>query len=546
MATTKSLDADSCYQVRAVTEDDTGIEILYQPSNPNIDIVAVHGLGAHPDDTWCKNIGTPESPQWVNWLKDPDMLPSIASNARIMRYGYESAWFGSEAIKQSTTDAAEEFLDDLKGLRGAMIHARLHSKRWPDLLSYTTGLVFFGTPFRGAEGISQSELLQAAIEEHKVVEAQALRIFDPGNDPLEDLVTDFCRLHSVPHKAQIACFFEQKPSNIMAILGKNAQKSFVVSRSSGCLDESESTQKYRLARTHFDMNKFGKPSERGFVKAAQVIKGMVEAAPRVLLSRLEVDEPKSIAAVRRLVEVTDSSLEEERHESAGKVQEDISTAIELAFQKANFTRDVMTDFRLGPQPAHHAIADVKRILAMVRLDTTVKVNKRTQLRFASHSISRLVTQALHDSIDLANGKFDIRTTKRSTEAGRDVSFMSVITFTADESQYKQFMLSMHFIQIYGIDGSNVLPPCIIGHTVIPDDAPILQAIRDWNLEEFERLLENGQARVWDCDSEGRSLLNVAICHFNPMMVGYLIAQGLDVNSVEMSFQPSRIRQFDIS
>lgn len=35
------------------------------------------------------------------------------------------------------------------------------------------------------------------------------------------------------------------------------------------------------------MNKFGKPSERGFVKAAQVIKGMVEAAPRVLLSRLE-------------------------------------------------------------------------------------------------------------------------------------------------------------------------------------------------------------------------------------------------------------------
>lgn len=35
------------------------------------------------------------------------------------------------------------------------------------------------------------------------------------------------------------------------------------------------------------MNKFGKPSERGFIKAAQVIKGMVEAAPRVLLSRLE-------------------------------------------------------------------------------------------------------------------------------------------------------------------------------------------------------------------------------------------------------------------
>lgn len=143
----------------------------------------------------------------------------------------------------------------------------------------------------------------------------------------------------------------------------------------------------------------------------------------------------------------------------------------------------------------------------------LSITSTAQLRFASHSTSRLVTQALHDSIDLANGKFDIRTTKRSTEAGRDVSFMSVITFTADESQYKQFMLSMHLIQIYGIDGSNVLPPCIIGHTVIPDDAPILQAIRDWNLEEFERLLENGQARVWDCDSEGRSLLNVSLSRY---------------------------------
>ncbi|THX69509.1 hypothetical protein D6D04_10253 [Aureobasidium pullulans] len=526
--------------VRAVTEDDTGIEVLYQPSNPNIDIVAIHGLGAHPDDTWCKNIGTPESPQWVNWLKDPDMLPSIASSARIMRYGYESAWFGSETIKQSTTDAAEEFLDDLKSLRKAMIHARLHSKRWPDLLSFTTGLVFFGTPFRGAEGISQSELLQAVIEEHKVVEAQALRILDPGNDPLEDLVTDFCRLHSVPHKAQIACFFEQKPSNIMAIVGKNAQKSFVVSRSSGCLDESESTQKYRLARTHFDMNKFGKSSERGFKKVAQVIERMVEAAPNLLLSRLEVqgDERGSIAAMRRLVEVTDSSLEEKGRESAEKVQEDISTAIELAFQKAIFTRDVMTDFRLGPQPAHHAIADVKRILAMVRLDTTVKVNKRTQHRFSSHSTSRLVTQALHDSVDLANGKFDIHTTKRSTEAGRHVSFMSVITFTADESQYKQFMLSMHFIQIYGIDGSNVLPPCIIGHTVIPDDAPILKAIRDSNLGEFKRLLENGQARVWDRDSEGRGLLNFAIYYVEPRMAEYLIAQGLDAYSPDSVRRPS--------
>jgi hypothetical protein len=143
-------------------------------------------------------------------------------------------------------------------------------------------------------------------------------------------------------------------------------------------------------------------------------------------------------------------------------------------------------------------------------DTGLSTISTAQHRFSSHSTSRLVTQALHDSIGLANGRFDILTTKRSTEAGLDVSFMSVITFTADKSQYKQFMLSIHLIQIHGLDGSNVLSPCIIGHAVIPDDAPILQAIRDGNLEEFKRLLENGQARVWDCDSDGRSLLNVSL------------------------------------
>ncbi|THY39209.1 hypothetical protein D6C97_10375 [Aureobasidium pullulans] len=547
MATTKSLDADSCYQVRAVTEDDTGIEVLYQPSNPNIDIVAIHGLGAHPDDTWCKNIGTPESPQWVNWLKEPDMLPSTASNVRIMRYGYESAWFGSDAIKQSTTDAAEEFLDDLKGLREAMIHARLHSKRWPDLLSFTTGLIFFGTPFRGAEGISQSELLQAAIEEHKVVEAQALRILDPGNDPLEDLVTDFCRLHSVPHKAQIACFFEQKPSNIMAIVGKNAQKSFVVSRSSGCLDESESTQKYRLARTHFDMNKFDKPSERGFTKVAQVVKGMVEAAPNLLLSRLEVvDEPNSIAAVRRLVEVTDSSLEEACQEHAERIQEDMTILIEMAFQKANFTKSTAMNKVHGPQSSSHRDADLRRILAIVRIDTTVKINRRIQHRSITSNVTRLVAQTYKDTISIANGRFDIRTTKCKTETDQDASFASVVTFTADESQYKQFSLSMHFFQRYGNDGSNVLPPCIIAHAVIPDDSPTIQAVRDGNLTEFKRLLENGKARVWDCDSEGRGLLNVATHYLKPTMVEYLIAQGLDVNNVEKSLESSSTRKFDIS
>lgn len=42
------------------------------------------------------------------------MLPSVAPNARIMRYGYQSQWFGDDAIQQTVTRVAERFLRALK------------------------------------------------------------------------------------------------------------------------------------------------------------------------------------------------------------------------------------------------------------------------------------------------------------------------------------------------------------------------------------------------------------------------------------------------
>lgn len=107
-----------------MTEDDTGLKVLYEPSakdgststpsdtieyNPHPgtfelslrrdhSIVAIHGIGAHPDDTWCKNVGTEDRPRYVNWLEDAEMLPSVTSNARIMRYGYESQWLRDDEV----------------------------------------------------------------------------------------------------------------------------------------------------------------------------------------------------------------------------------------------------------------------------------------------------------------------------------------------------------------------------------------------------------------------------------------------------------------
>ncbi|KAF2266259.1 hypothetical protein CC78DRAFT_459432, partial [Lojkania enalia] len=80
-------------------------------------VIAIHGLGAHPDDSWCRNVGTRESPRWVNWLEEESMLPAVAPNARIMRYGYQSQWFGKGAMQQSASTVAERLLRALKRKR---------------------------------------------------------------------------------------------------------------------------------------------------------------------------------------------------------------------------------------------------------------------------------------------------------------------------------------------------------------------------------------------------------------------------------------------
>ena len=124
-------------QVRPVTNDDIGLKVLREaPADAaqsieyvhleytltqtyanSSSIVALHGLGAHPDDSWCANAGTKESPQWVNWLIEERMLPAVAPNARIMRYGYQSQWFGKEMMQQSVPTVAERLLRALKRTR---------------------------------------------------------------------------------------------------------------------------------------------------------------------------------------------------------------------------------------------------------------------------------------------------------------------------------------------------------------------------------------------------------------------------------------------
>jgi hypothetical protein len=93
--------------------------------------------------------------------------------------------------------------------------------KWPGVSTSTTSLIFFGTPFRGAEGMKLVEMLEAARSQYQEDEVQTtvLEILEPGNEYLLGLVDDFGETQTPANKAEIACFYELIPSDVGKIVG---------------------------------------------------------------------------------------------------------------------------------------------------------------------------------------------------------------------------------------------------------------------------------------------------------------------------------------
>jgi hypothetical protein len=102
------------------------------------------------------------------------------------------------------------------------LEARYHEREWNGIFASTTGLVFFGTPFHGAEGMSHVEMLAAAQSEYEQddIQPEVLKILEPGNEFLQELVDDFCKTRALANSAPAACFYELKLSNVGRIIGR--------------------------------------------------------------------------------------------------------------------------------------------------------------------------------------------------------------------------------------------------------------------------------------------------------------------------------------
>ncbi|GIJ91447.1 hypothetical protein Asppvi_010412 [Aspergillus pseudoviridinutans] len=115
-----------------VEDDDLGLNVLHEapagssgcwetestdesPSLIPVDIVAIHGVGAHPLHTW--SYWDPVKKSVLNWLWDEHMLHSDLPQARIMIFGYRSEWKGRRPSDVSSTEIAKRFLQALARAR---------------------------------------------------------------------------------------------------------------------------------------------------------------------------------------------------------------------------------------------------------------------------------------------------------------------------------------------------------------------------------------------------------------------------------------------
>ncbi|PQE28652.1 and NB-ARC domain-containing protein [Rutstroemia sp. NJR-2017a WRK4] len=129
---------------RQIDSRDLGLQVLVDCESPDVDIVAVHGLGATPSTTWTKAVkqqerAEPKNINWysnlmmllpttgtkapvqeekrINWLSDPTMLPALVTNARIMTFNYDSNWYGDDAIKLRLVHVANDLSRELERQR---------------------------------------------------------------------------------------------------------------------------------------------------------------------------------------------------------------------------------------------------------------------------------------------------------------------------------------------------------------------------------------------------------------------------------------------
>ncbi|KAH7126548.1 hypothetical protein B0J13DRAFT_565635 [Dactylonectria estremocensis] len=306
-----------------------GLALLYPvapetvtSTHPKFDIIAIHGLDAESPKTWYANLD-PDDPssEQINWLRDDHMLPNSRRDSRIMTYDW-NANYDSYASKVNFLAHAETLLDDIYEdrkqtdrlkcpliftpscyggllLLQALLRAtdnfpKPKSDQRRQVLDYTVGVTFLGTPFRGSWATGTAALdarLDSAAKNNKEYTRELgmyLKMGTPEKpSPLGPLVQRFSQMVSEDEfKFDIVCAYESRDTYLDALKKraptleiKEGEHRIIVDPSSACLDGQD---KLAMDSRHNMMHKHNSETSIGFIRLASTFQRFVEGSDKVL------------------------------------------------------------------------------------------------------------------------------------------------------------------------------------------------------------------------------------------------------------------------
>ncbi|KAF2100840.1 hypothetical protein NA57DRAFT_65198 [Rhizodiscina lignyota] len=314
-----------------------GIREVYRPadSNPDVDIVAVHGLTGEALKTWTSKKND------VCWLHHPDFLPRYITNARVLVWGYNasiSSFKGrmpsSDRIHHHAQTLVAQLCADRRlerrqdkpiiflchSLGGIIVKRALaysssrQSARLENLHSIFTctyGILFFGTPHRGTSKAQQLAMLQkiASAAVPKLVgqfDSNLVKALESESETLQN-ITD----HFIPLMKHFSIFFfwEQRKTEL------GYKKDYVVEKESAAPDFDD-TERSGLDADHAGMCQFEDHTSQNFRLVIAALDKYCEEAPEIIGKRWQnstqaLGEQRRREAMDKLRQIQDLQVYDE-------------------------------------------------------------------------------------------------------------------------------------------------------------------------------------------------------------------------------------------
>jgi len=261
------------------TDGPTGIKVVADPADADVDIVFVHGLTGNREKTWAHRNGT----FWPGTLLSEDI-----PRARIMMFGYDA-----DVVRFWTLASSNRLDDHGKSLVYALLDQReqvgqrpiifvahslgglvceealnLSDKRQSlrNIRSNTLGIVFMGTPHGGSYLASWGNTVMKYVNVFRGTNREILRTLQPSSSDLQRTEEDFQHmLHRDDTEMKIFCFYEAVMMN--SAVGKIVEsESAILAGYDNCSINAD----------HRNMTKFTGRADEGYGQVRAVLKRWVD------------------------------------------------------------------------------------------------------------------------------------------------------------------------------------------------------------------------------------------------------------------------------